>query len=188
MRKIAFGDLNAVPWKNGGGITREIAIDPPDSSLLKGDFTWRLSAAEIHKQGIFSRFDGFERQLIVWNGSGVELGGSRLSKMIPFRFDGATEINCVPEEKISDLGIIFRAEQVSVGMEVISIESLELQTGTHFLFSTVDGTRIDSETVDRGDTLRIDVEEVRAKTVQIRSASNASVILISIIQLAGKSF
>jgi environmental stress-induced protein Ves len=36
-------DVPATPWKNGGGVTREIAVHPQGAGF--DDFVWRLSMA-----------------------------------------------------------------------------------------------------------------------------------------------
>ena len=56
----------AVPWKNGGGLTREVAVHPPGSDL--GNFDWRLSLAEVRAGGPFSTFPGIDRHLAVISG------------------------------------------------------------------------------------------------------------------------
>ena len=56
----------AVPWKNGGGLTREVAIHPPGSDL--GTFEWRVSIAQVRAAGPFSSFPGVDRQLAVLAG------------------------------------------------------------------------------------------------------------------------
>ncbi|UXN62619.1 HutD family protein [Phyllobacterium zundukense] len=60
-----------MPWKNGGGVTTEIAVDPPLASVA--DFDWRISMATVASDGPFSRFDGIDRTLTVLNGEGLEL-------------------------------------------------------------------------------------------------------------------
>ena len=56
----------ARPWKNGGGVTYEIATFPPGASM--DDFEWRVSIAEVRHTGLFSRFAGIERILLVLSG------------------------------------------------------------------------------------------------------------------------
>ena len=68
---IRFAALAAVPWKNGGGVTREYAVHPEGAGL--DDFEWRVSSAEIRQDGPFSRFEGIDRALVVLEGDGVEL-------------------------------------------------------------------------------------------------------------------
>ena len=63
---LPAADRVAVPWKNGGGITREIAVFPPGAGLE--DFEWRISLAEVAATGPFSLFDGVDRHLTVLKG------------------------------------------------------------------------------------------------------------------------
>ncbi|GBH27962.1 HutD/Ves family protein [Burkholderia vietnamiensis] len=70
--------LVASPWKNGGGVTREIAAYPPGAAL--DAFAWRVSVADVGAGGPFSRFDGVDRTLVLLSGAGMtraEAGGAR---------------------------------------------------------------------------------------------------------------
>jgi len=53
-------------WKNGGGTTTEIAIEPPGAGLA--DFDWRLSMARLDVPGPFSSFPGVDRLLLALEG------------------------------------------------------------------------------------------------------------------------
>jgi len=64
-------DLHATPWKNGGGVTRELAAFPPHSNLA--DFIWRVSVADVHADGAFSTFPGIDRQIALLEGAGLTL-------------------------------------------------------------------------------------------------------------------
>lgn len=55
------------PWKNGGGVTRTLAADPAGR--------WRVSIADIERDGPYSRFPGFDRVSVVLAGEGVMLQG-----------------------------------------------------------------------------------------------------------------
>ena len=44
MRLLSAKDRIARPWKNGGGVTRDVAIAPPDANL--DTFDWRISFAD----------------------------------------------------------------------------------------------------------------------------------------------
>lgn len=61
----------AMPWKNGGGSTLELAICPAGASL--DDFDWRISSASVAFSGAFSRFPGIDRSLVVLAGKGLHL-------------------------------------------------------------------------------------------------------------------
>ena len=60
-------DYPSRPWKNGGGTTRDILASPPGASL--DEFDWRLSLAQVDRDGPFSRFDNVERTLVLLSGA-----------------------------------------------------------------------------------------------------------------------
>ena len=82
-----------MPWRNGGGSTLELAIDPPGATLEAG-FHWRLSSAQVAASGPFSTFPGLERWLMLLDGDGFDLdfgarGSVELSHALePLRFSG----------------------------------------------------------------------------------------------------
>ncbi len=71
MQVLRAADRIAVPWKNGGGITREIVASPPGVGME--DFGWRVSLADVAAGGPFSTFPGVDRVLTVIEGSGLSL-------------------------------------------------------------------------------------------------------------------
>jgi environmental stress-induced protein Ves len=71
------------PWRNGGGVTFEIAAEPAGAA----DFDWRLSLAIIEEEGPFSDFPGVERTLLVAEGR-IELG---VAGRAPRFYDAADE-------------------------------------------------------------------------------------------------
>ncbi len=68
MRVIKADELVPATWKNGGGITREIA-----SHSRRGSVHWRLSIADVDRGGPFSSFPGLSRILTVIEGHGMTL-------------------------------------------------------------------------------------------------------------------
>lgn len=63
-----------VAWKNGGGVTREIAASPATSLTAgNGAFDWRVSLADVAADGPFSVFPGVDRTLTVVEGAGMDL-------------------------------------------------------------------------------------------------------------------
>lgn len=68
---ISLASLSPVPWKNGGGITRNLAVEPEGASF--DDFLWRLSFAEVNSSGEFSSFPGVDRTILLWTGNGMLL-------------------------------------------------------------------------------------------------------------------
>jgi uncharacterized protein len=68
---IRGAELVASPWKNGGGVTREVAAFPADAGL--DTFVWRVSVADVAQAGPFSRFAGIDRTLVLLSGAGMLL-------------------------------------------------------------------------------------------------------------------
>jgi hypothetical protein len=71
-RKLGPGEYREMPWKNGGGSTTELLIEPPGATLA-GGFRWRLSMAAVADSGPFSCFPGIDRTLLLLEGNGLEL-------------------------------------------------------------------------------------------------------------------
>ena len=99
LAKIALAALPKQPWKNGGGVSTDIAVEPEgagwDASL------WRVAIAEIAASGPFSHFSGYDRQFMAL-GPGVSLtidGQQRVAasfEVVPFAGDATTECRLDP--------------------------------------------------------------------------------------------
>ena len=80
----------AQPWKNGGGVTREVAVFPPKSDM--DGFDWRVSIADVASNGPFSLFPGIDRTLTILSGAGIMLELDRDVEFVPpgrpFAFPG----------------------------------------------------------------------------------------------------
>ncbi len=96
MRLIPASESRRVRWKNDGGWTTEIARDPADGDA----FRWRISIAEIERDGPFSAFPGIDRELLLLDGSGIELEidaapAQRLTRRFErVRFAGEAHVDC----------------------------------------------------------------------------------------------
>lgn len=73
MQLIDTSMLPTVPWKNGGGTTRTVAVSPEGSGF--DDFSWRVSIAEVRQSGSFSPFPGVDRTILLLDGAGMTLHG-----------------------------------------------------------------------------------------------------------------
>lgn len=116
IRVLPAADRVAVPWKNGGGITREVAVWPPGADFET--FHWRVSMAEVREAGPFSMFPGVDRTLAVLRGrlrltlkdEIVELG----SGDAPYSFPGDVPCHGQPMEgPVTDLNVMTRRSVVS---------------------------------------------------------------------------
>jgi environmental stress-induced protein Ves len=120
---IHSADLVPRPWKNGQGVTWEIAIDPPGSRL--DDFRWRVSRARIEADGPFSLFPGCERWITCVEGAGFALhfqDGVKLPvpPLMPVRFSGDRPAMCrLAAGACTDINVIARPDQVAVEIAMI---------------------------------------------------------------------
>lgn len=79
-----------MPWKNGGGTTTELYVEPG----ADGAFLWRVSIADVAADGPFSTFAGYDRHIMAIEGSGMVLDGAPVGpievnpKFIPRSFSG----------------------------------------------------------------------------------------------------
>ena len=113
MEIIRYAELRAEPWRNSGGVTRELASHPKAASAQDGAWDWRVSIAEVSKAGAFSAFPGMDRVLTVIDGEllllTVDGAEHPLEKYRPFRFSGEAETaSALPTGDIRDLNVITR--------------------------------------------------------------------------------
>jgi uncharacterized protein len=105
-------ERHAAPWKNGGGVTHEVAVSPTGASL--DDFDWRVSLAEVAADGPFSNFAGVDRGMLVLRGClalqiGREAPRVLRAGMPPVYFDGAEPVQvAVLEGPAIDLNVMTR--------------------------------------------------------------------------------
>jgi environmental stress-induced protein Ves len=71
MILIRPAEYRRMPWKNGGGVTTEIAVSPPGAGV--SDFDWRISMATVAQAGPFSVFPEIDRTLAILEGPGIDL-------------------------------------------------------------------------------------------------------------------
>ncbi|PWE37386.1 hypothetical protein DD563_13050 [Pelagicola sp. LXJ1103] len=107
MNIVRLADLKPTPWKNGGGITRDIAAARDGAGLL-----WRLSMADVDRDGDFSSFAGLTRVLTVIEGSGMILhgpsGGVAADFAAPVTFEGGAAVRAeLTQGPIRDFNLMF---------------------------------------------------------------------------------
>jgi uncharacterized protein len=74
VRIVLPDAFQVMPWRNGGGITWEIARGRLGSEAADDrEWDWRLSLAEIASDGPFSVFPNVDRLLTVLSGEGLAL-------------------------------------------------------------------------------------------------------------------
>lgn len=111
MQILKCSDLIEVPWKNGGGTTRNIA-----KGMLADHAVWTISRADVGQDGPFSDFCGMMRVLTVVSGGEMTLKSptSSLAAKLwkPVRFDGALKIQSrLTGDPLTDLNLMFDPAQ-----------------------------------------------------------------------------
>ena len=153
MQLLKSGDHRRMPWKNGGGVTIEIAVFPADASV--DNFDWRVSTATVVSDGPFSVFTGIDRTLSVLEGDGIILSVEGLEDQelkgetppFPFPADSPTSAKLLGSA-ITDLNVMTRrgrfAHQVS--RHPISGDTVLSLSGTTVLVFCGSGTVQTGET------------------------------------------
>jgi uncharacterized protein len=114
--------LPALPWKNGGGSTRTIAVSPPDAGL--DDFDWRISVAEVASSGDFSIFPGVDRTILLLDGPGMTLrfdDGRIVPLTAPFEphaFRGDDAVHSQLLGSSRDFNVMTRRSHAHAGVQV----------------------------------------------------------------------
>ncbi len=136
--------LTATPWKNGGGVTREIASWPPQAGL--DSFGWRLSIATIARAGPFSVFAQVDRHIMLLDGDGVRLftHDGRIDHRLdephrPFAFSGDEAIDCTLLGGTSnDVNVMTRRGQWRADVQVLE-RAADLPAAPHGLLLALRG-------------------------------------------------
>jgi len=123
MQILRSADHKRMPWKNGGGVTVEIAIHPINASV--DNFDWRISTATVANDGPFSVFPGIDRTLSVLEGNGIVLNVEGVETTLtretaPFAFaaDASSGASLI-EGPITDLNVMTRRRNFAHQVERI---------------------------------------------------------------------
>jgi len=151
-----------VPWRNGGGVTREVARgSSPEGDASDAGFDWRLSVAEVSAGGPFSAFPGVDRILVLLTGDGIDLAvaDARVELRPPYgahAFPGEAEVHAtLVDGPTTDLNVMCRRDSWQAAVELIEeAGALGVPTGAVALVHVVDGqvTLESGEVLEVGDT------------------------------------
>ncbi|MDE1184553.1 HutD family protein [Paraburkholderia sp.] len=162
-------DLVASPWKNGGGVTREVAAFPHGAAL--DTFVWRISVADVAQSGPFSRFPGMDRTLVLLSGAGMMLDEApgrthALTHALDIaQFDGETDIDArLIDGPTRDFNLMLRRGAASADVEVWrgpTQRTLNADIVLLFCAESANGINVSAgdhapQALVRDDTLRID--------------------------------
>lgn len=121
MQIFDLTDCAPQPWKNGQGATRELCR----ADRAEGDVIWRLSVAEIERDGPFSRFPGLMRWQVILAGAGLDLIGAeqriRLHPFEPVQYSGDLAVAArLAGGACRALNLIYDPDLVQGGMDRIA--------------------------------------------------------------------
>lgn len=116
-RTVRLDDTPPQPWRNGGGVTRELLTWPTATADATDDWQVRISVADIGADGPFSAFPGVQRCFCVLEGDGVDLTVNGITHRLragdaPLHFDGAARAHCgLLQGPTRDLNLMLRGRR-----------------------------------------------------------------------------
>ncbi|MEV7190467.1 HutD family protein [Streptomyces sp. NPDC093510] len=113
LRESAY---RSVPWKNGGGTTREVAEGAG----------WRVSVADVAGDGPFSVFPGIDRVITPVEGDGMVLtvnGAPRpVGALSPFAFPGDAAMDCrLTAGAVRNLNVMTRRGRATARVRIVAV-------------------------------------------------------------------
>lgn len=169
MKLIPADAMRRMPWKNGGGVTTEIAIAPAGATL--DNFDWRVSTAQVDAAGPFSRFAGIDRSLAVIAGGRLTMHRADFEAVMlapgeaPVRFPGEADVHATLDAPLSDFNVMTRRDAWAHHAEAIALPAGErrslprLHAGMQWLVYCVHGVlSIGGGDVPQGTAAWLDAE------------------------------
>ncbi|WP_318216035.1 HutD family protein [Streptomyces sp. SCL15-6] len=144
---LRASERTPAPWKNGGGVTSEVAVHPQGAGT--DDFAWRVSVADVARSGPFSTFDGVDRNITVVDGPGMALTVDGTPHVVdapyePFAFPGDAVTECrLLDGPIVDFNVMARRAGTTARVRVERAHTcVRPGTGTRVLAIVLEGTAL----------------------------------------------
>jgi uncharacterized protein len=180
---VRFEELPTAPWRNGGGLTREVVSVPGNGPQ---GFDWRISIADVNQPGPFSRYPGVARVITLIRGEGMDLVIDGVEHALglyePLSFDGASRALCSRlAGPARDLNVMTRSDRLwgtvairdlsqTLPIAIDGSQVLVLLTGSAVVVGA-GGSRCDLQLLDAvcpaGDHVRLIEGSGRAVVVRI---------------------
>jgi environmental stress-induced protein Ves len=159
ITRIDPSHYRRTPWKNGGGVTVDIAGQ---------DDVWRFGRTPITAAGPFSDYAGFDRLQVLVAGHGLVLDtpDGEIDVRTPFkpvRFTGETRIvSRLESGPVEVVNLIGARARVRIALEVLTAgRALTVEAGTHLAYAAHGAAALDVEGTPHrlaaDHTLRIEV-------------------------------
>ncbi len=128
MKILSSSDYIEMPWKNGGGVTQQLAISE-DLHPIDGLPLWRLSIATVAQDGPFSVFENYQRCIMLLDGNGMQLkfnNGNWINVDKPLQyqlFSGSWQTDCkLIDGAIKDFNLMVDERRADFSVEVLSLK------------------------------------------------------------------
>lgn len=114
-----------MPWANGGGTTAEVATGPDQAD----EWHWRISIADVERDGPFSSLPGIDRTILVARGEGMALTVDGVTHIVqvggaPLPFAGEAVTTCrLLDGAINDLNLMLRRDHVGGGLRRVHLDA-----------------------------------------------------------------
>lgn len=128
MRILRSRDYPALPWKNGRGVARRIAVHPAEADYDRLD--WQVSRPRIEGDTAFSKLAGLDRQFMLVSGKALTLRirsaedrvdfEQRIERPLePFAFRGDWDVDCaLAGGPVEVLNVMTRRGRAAARIEV----------------------------------------------------------------------
>lgn len=139
----------AIPWRNGGGVTRELLIWPLTNDPQRPSWDVRISVATIDRNGSFSVFEKVQRWFAVLDGAGVKLEFPNQVKTqtpltAPLHFDGGDPPICtLLDGSTRDLNLMCQHGQARMSL-MTEGEAFAVQSNLRAIYCVSPGVWRDS--------------------------------------------
>jgi environmental stress-induced protein Ves len=194
LTRLDSARYRRTPWKNGGGVTVDIAgVSVPGVALGAWEgVIWRFGQTRIERPGPFSDLSGFDRLLAVVEGQGLVLhpaGAPALDvreRFHPVRFPGEWQIESELEDgPVAVVNLMADRRRAAIDLRFTAgITRLAFEPGTLVLYaaagaSTVELSGGDSIELAPADAVQVESDEPIAITVRSGVIAAASIRALS---------
>ncbi|MFK0379428.1 HutD family protein [Pandoraea sp. NPDC090278] len=201
LQALGPADFLKMPWKNGQGVTTELAVARRPG---EDGFDWRISTATVAVPGPFSVFAGIDRSLAIVRGGTLTLNVEGLpdvtltTRTAPYAFGGELAVSSTPALEadgvpIDDFNVMTRRDGWQHALTQHRLEGGALTwtlpattDALAFLYCAHGQVRVtfhdgQTLTVGAGNALRIDDVDAGANVCElVADATSADVFLTTL--------
>ncbi|TDD61272.1 HutD family protein [Kribbella antibiotica] len=146
---LRSADHRRVPWKNGLGVTYEVA---------QSEGVWRLSFAEVDRPGPFSTFPGVDRIITLAVGAQLALTVDGVVQVLrpfePFAFAGEAEVAADPSAATVNFNVMTQRGRAAAEVICLQITGVAGVRDADFLAVLAGAVEVDGVELGRLDVVQ----------------------------------